>query len=45
MMRGLCYICSEAAVGSCRLCGRLVCEAHLHLPEGLCANCFAGRGV
>ncbi|MFQ6012621.1 MAG: hypothetical protein ACE5LS_03130 [Thermoplasmata archaeon] len=43
MMRGLCYICSLAAVGSCHLCGRLVCEVHLHAPEGLCANCRGGK--
>ena len=43
MMRGLCYICSEAAVGSCPLCGRLVCQRHILSPEGLCSNCVTGK--
>lgn len=35
---GLCYICSNPATNSCKMCGGLVCKEH-YGRNGLCVLC------
>ena len=40
----LCHICGKIATGTCKLCGRPVCDAHLDKKLGICPSCKSGRG-
>ncbi|MDY6775739.1 MAG: hypothetical protein SV253_06645 [Halobacteria archaeon] len=39
---GVCYICGDEAVATCRACGGAVCDEHYDTETGLCVRCLSG---
>jgi len=42
-MTGMCHICGKPATQSCRICGMMTCDEHLH--KGVCLECRRGKMI
>ena len=42
-VRKQCLVCGrKLALGSCKMCGKLVCENHIDKKTGICFECEQG---